>query len=180
MTYTNDARPGFEKAKEHLNKELNGIRTGRATPALVEDIPVEAYGTVQPLKSLASISTPDSKTVQMEPWDPSVVKAIESAIMKANLGINPTVDGRTIRLNMPMMTEETRQQMVKKMKEKLEEARVAVRRVREETKKKIEKDDSLPEDEQHRQLEELDKKVKEMNGEIEDLGNKKEQEITTI
>ncbi len=180
MTYLNDATPGFEKAKEHLNKELNSIRTGRATPALVEDISVEAYGTMQPLKSLASISTPDAKTVQMEPWDKTVIKAIEVAIMKSDLGINPNVDGTVIRLNMPMMTDETRQKMVKKMKEKLEDAKISIRRVREDVKKKIEKDDDISDDEKHDQLDNLDKKVKEINLEIEEAGKKKEEEITTI
>lgn len=179
MSILNEAKPDFQKALEHLTQELAGIRTGRATPALVENIEVEAYGARQPLKALASISTPDAKTVQVEPWDASVVKAIESAMQKADLGINPNVDGKIIRLIMPMMTDETRQNMVKLMKEKLEEAKISVRGRREETKKKIEREIDA-EDEKRRALEELDKFVKELNSQIEEMGKKKEAEITTI
>ena len=127
MTLVDDAKPQFQKAIDHLAKELSTIRTGRATPALVEDLEVEAYGAKQPLKALASISTPDAKTVQIESWDASVVKDIELAIQKSNVGISPNVDGKIIRLIIPMMTDESRQKMVKVLKEKLEEGRIAVR-----------------------------------------------------
>lgn len=179
MKYIDEARQQFEKAIEHLKTELAGLRTGRATPALVENILVEAYGTTQPIKALASISTPDAKTVQIEPWDGSVVKPMETAIQKAELGINPNVDGKIIRLMMPMMTEESRQKMVKLLKERLEEAKIAVRKVREEVKKTIEKAE-LPEDEERGELKKLDERVKELTEQIEALGKKKEEEITTI
>ncbi|MFH1631760.1 MAG: ribosome recycling factor [bacterium] len=180
MTQVDDSRPQFQKALEHLVQELSSIRTGRSNPALVENINIEAYGAIQPLKALASISTPDAKTLQIEPWDGSVVKAIETALQKANLGMNPNLDGKTIRLIMPQMTDETRQQMVKLMKEKLEAARVAVRQVREEIKKGIEKTEGIGEDEKHNLLDSLEKLTKEMNGEIEEIGKKKEEQITTV
>lgn len=180
MSITTDAKPQFEKALEHLRQELKGIRTGRATPALVEDLRVEAYGSQQPLKSLASISTPDARTVQIEPWDGSVVKGIETAIMESNIGINPSVDGKIVRLSMPMMTEEMRRDRVKAMKGKLEEAKVAVRRVREDLKKQIENQEGESEDAIRSQLSELEDTVKARIAEIDELGKKKETEIMTI
>lgn len=179
MSFIDDAKPQFEKAIEHLKLELAGLRTGRATPALVENIQVEAYGATQPIKALASISTPDARTVQIEPWDAGVVKPMETAIQKAELGINPNVDGKVIRLVMPMMTDESRQQIVKLLKERLEEAKIAIRQVREDVKKKIEKAE-LPEDDQRGQLKKLDERTKELTDQIEEMGKNKEQEITTI
>ncbi len=180
MTIVKESIPQFDKAFEHLAQELSSIRTGRATPALVENLEIEAYGTKQPLKSLASISTPDAKTIQIEPWDSSVVKNIESSIQKSDIGINPNVDGRTLRLIMPMMTDEMRQKMVKVVKDKLEEARIAVRQVREEIKKKIEKLEGIGDDEKHSLQKDLDETVKAFNIRIEEAGNKKNEEITTI
>jgi ribosome recycling factor len=180
MSILETAKTDFDKAIEHLKRELMTVRTGRATPALVEDMNIEAYGAMQPMKQLASISTPDSKTVQIEPWDVSVVKAIESAIMNSDLGLNPNVDGKIIRLIMPMMTEENRQRMVKVVKERMEDARIAVRQVREDVKKQIEKQEGVGEDDIRGELEDLDKHVKELNGLIEQLGKKKEEEVMTI
>ncbi|MFA6522315.1 MAG: ribosome recycling factor [Patescibacteria group bacterium] len=180
MNYSVEIAPLLQKNVEHLQKELGTLRTGRSSPALVEDLSVEAYGSRQPLKALASISTPDAKTVQIEPWDASMVKAIEVAIMQSSINIPPNVDGKIIRLFMPMMTEETRQKMVKVMKEKIEEARVSVRKVREEFKKKIEADESLSEDMTHAELETLDKKIKEVNATIDDIGKRKEEEIMKV
>ena len=180
MNHVNDAKPLFEKALEHLQTELGGIRTGRATPALVENIQVESYGAFQPVKALASISTQDAKTLVIQPWDQSMVKSIENAIAKSDIGIMPTVDGKSIRLSMPMMTDETRQRLIKVMKEKMEEARIASRQVRDETKKKIDKEEGVGDDEKHRELDNLDKLTKETNARIDEIGKKKETEITTI
>ena len=115
MPILNDYKPEFEKVLEHLIHEIGTLRTGRASPALVEDLAVEAYGTIQPVKALGSMSTPDARTLVIEPWDSSVVKAIESAIVASGIGVSPVVDGKIIRLIMPMMTEENRQKMVKVM-----------------------------------------------------------------
>ena len=174
------AKPQFQKALDHLSQELQSVRTGRANPAMVEDISVEAYGAQQGLKTLASISTPDARTIQIEPWDASVVKDIEKALVAAELGMTPTVDGKIIRLNIPMMTDETRQKMVKQVHEKMEAARIAVRQVREDVKKKIEKQEGISDDQKHGQLADLDKHVKELNGQIEEIGKKKEAEVTTV
>lgn len=174
------AKPQFQKALDHLSQELQSVRTGRANPAMVEDISVEAYGAQQGLKTLASIATPDARTIQIEPWDASVVKDIEKALVAAELGMTPTVDGKIIRLNIPMMTDETRQKMVKQVHEKMEAARIAVRQVREDVKKKIEKQEGISDDQKHGQLADLDKHVKELNGQIEEIGKKKEAEVTTV
>ena len=176
----NDAKPQFQKAIGHLHQELQSVRTGRANPAMVEDLPIEAYGAQQALKTLASISTPDARTIQIEPWDASVVPGIEKGLMAADLGMTPTVDGKIVRLNIPMMTDEMRQKMVKQVGEKMESARISVRQVREDVKKKIEKQEGIGDDEKHGQLAALDKHVKEMNGQIEEIGKKKEEEITTV
>ncbi len=180
MTYIEDAKPQFEKSIEHLAQELRMIRTGRANPALVEDLMIEVYGAQQALKTLASISTPDPKTVQIEPWDASVVQAIESAIMKSSIGINPNVDGKIIRLVMPMMTEEMRVDLVKKMKAKLEEAKISVRRVREDVKKRIENEEGVGEDDRRSELARLEETVKSYISRIEEQGQKKEDEVMTI
>lgn len=180
MTLVSDAKPQFEKTLEHLSQELSAIRTGRSTPALVENINVEVYGSIQQIKALASISTPDAKTVQIEPWDASVVKLIESAIQKSDIGINPNVDGKVLRLIMPMMTEETRQRMVKVTKEKLENARIAIRQVREDVKKQIDKLEGIGEDEKRGKQKDLDDMVKDFNNKIDDMGTRKETEVTTI
>lgn len=180
MSFITDAKPQFEKTIEHVQTELRMIRTGRATPALVEDMQIEHYGAMQPLKQLASIGTPDARTIQIEPWDATAVQAIETAIQKSEIGINPNVDGKIIRLAMPMMTEEMRLEMVKKMKGKLEEGKVSVRQIREEVKKKIEKQEGVGEDDIRSDLEDLEETVKSYIAKIDELGKKKEEDIMSV
>lgn len=180
MSIVNDHKPEFEKVIDHLQHEAGTLRTGRASPALVEDLPVEAYGTTQPVKALGSLSTPDARTLVIEPWDSSVVKAIEAAIIASGIGISPVVDGKIIRLIMPMMTEENRQKMVKVLNEKLEDAKIQIRKVREEAKKAIEKQTGIGQDDIRKELEALDKTVKEYTAKIDELGDKKEKEIMTV
>lgn len=179
MSIIDDAKPQFQKVIDHCVVELGSIRTGRASAAILEPVQVEAYGVMQPIKALAMITTPDSKTILIEPWDSSVIKHIETAIQKSDVGINPVVDGKSLRLMMPMMTEETRTKMVKIMKEKLEDARVSIRKVREEARKSAAKLDG-GEDEKRRVEEGIEKVVKEYTAKIDELGEKKEKEITTI
>jgi ribosome recycling factor len=179
MSVTDDYKPQFEKMAERLIEELATLRTGRASPALVDHVQVEAYGTMQPIKALASMSTPDSKTLTIEPWDQSVTKAIETAIQASGIGVNPVVDGKIIRLIMPMMTEETRQKMVKVVHEKLEDARIAVRKVREEAKKKVQAMEG-GEDAIRAEQEKLEKLVKESIAKIDAIGDKKEAEVMSI
>lgn len=178
-----ETKPRFIKAVEFLQGELSAIRTGRATPALVEDIMVEAYGAETPVKGLATINIPDAKTLVVDPWDKGVLKDIEVALQKADLGINPVADGNILRLVMPEMTEENRKEMVKKMKEKLEEAKVKIRAAREEARSRItqmEKDKEISEDEKYKYQEDLDKATKDHSEKIDQIGKSKEEEIMTI
>jgi len=179
MSTLDDFKPEFEKIVTHLIDELSVLRTGRASPALVENVQVEAYGTMQPVKALASMSTPDAKTLEIVPWDTSVLKAIETAIIKADVGVNPVVDGKMVRLNMPMMTEETRKKMVKVMSEKLEDSRVHIRKVREEAKKEISGMEG-GQDVVRKEQEKLEKMVKEYVEKIDVVGEKKEKEVMSI
>ena len=170
----------FTKVIEFFEGELKTIRTGRATPEIVDGVVVDAYDSKQPLKAVASISTPDAKTIQIEPWDGSVVQAIEKAIIEAELGMMPNVDGKIIRLNMPMMTDENRLQMVKKIKEKAEDSRVKIRRIREDEKKAIESQEGIGDDDKRRELDNLESDVKSAVTNIDELAQKKEEEVTTI
>jgi ribosome recycling factor len=176
-------KPDLEAVLDHLNLELNQLRTGRATPALVENLLVEAYGSTMELKGVASISVLDAKTLSIEPWDKNVLKAIEKAIQESSIGINPVVDGKVVRLVMPAMTEESRKNLVKVMKEKQEEAKVAIRSVREKARGGVveaEKAGEMAEDEKFRLLEELDKLTKEYTDKVEEKGKAKEEEIMTV
>ena len=176
-------KPSFEGVIDHLHQELNQMRTGRATPALVEGLQVEAYGSVMEMKGVGSISVLDAKTLVIEPWDKGLLKAIEKSIHESSLGINPVVDSKVVRLSMPMMTEENRKALVKVMKEKIEEAKVSARGVREKVRNEImeaEKGGELSEDEKFKLLEELDKMTKEYTDKVEDLGKQKEEEIMTV
>lgn len=173
----------FQGVVDHYHKELQSMRTGRASVGLVEDIRVDVYGQGMDLKSVASITTPDAKTIQIEPWDKSVVKEVEKALIAASLGMMPNVAGTVIRMVMPPMTEETRKSMVKMLHVKAEEAKIGVRNVREKVKTKIvddEKNKMIGEDDKRRQLEALDKTVGEWNKKIEQMTEEKEQEIMTI
>jgi ribosome recycling factor len=145
----NDAQARMKKAVDHTLHEFSAIHTGKATPAMVESVMVEAYGSMQPLKSCAAISTPDARLIQIQPWDASLIKAIISGIQAANLGFNPVPDGKVIRIPLPDMSRERRQEFVKNAHRLAEEGRVHVRNVRRdalETSKKA----KLPEDESKR------------------------------
>ena len=169
--------------KEHFKEDLNTLRTGRANPAIVSDLQVEAYGKNQPLSQLANISVADAKMLVIEPYDKALVKDIEKGIISSDLDLAPAVDGSIIRLSLPEMTEETRINMTKVLKDKLEQARVSVRNVREEEKNKIDsekKENNITEDEQRDQISELDEKTKSIITELETLSQEKEKEIMTI
>lgn len=179
----NEKKPAFETVIDHLHKELAGLRTGRATPALVEDIAVSAYDALMEIKGLASIQTQDARTLVIDPWDKSLLKNIEKGIRDAGVGLSPVVDGTVIRIVMPSMTEENRRAMVKKMKEHLEDARIALRQVREDARDaatKMEKEKHISEDEKYKLLDEIDKMTKEFQARIEEMGKQKETEIMTL
>lgn len=179
----NDFKGDFDKGIEFFKHDIVGLRTGRASTAMVEDISIEAYGTYQTLKSLASISVSDAKTLVIEPWDKSVFGSLEKGIRDSGLGINPVNDGKVLRLSMPELTSERRRELTKILNQKTEQAKVAMRKVREEVRELIgeeEKEKSISEDDKYRLQEELDKMVKEYGEKIEQVSVEKEKEINTI
>ena len=125
-----DAQDRMQKSVDALTREFNAVRTGRASPALVEGLMVDYYGTMMPLNQLASISVPEARTLQIEPWDKNAVVEVERSILKSDLGLTPNNDGGIIRLNLPVLTEERRRDLVKLVGRKLEEGHVAVRNIR--------------------------------------------------
>lgn len=183
MNYVDHHTEEFTSAVAHLKHDIMSLRTGRATPALVEDIAVECYGGKQPLKAVGSISVSDPKTLCIEVWDKSLMQAVESAIRLASIGVNPVNDGKLIRVPLPELTSERRQELIKLLHQKLEQARIAVRQVREDIKRtidKAEKDGGCTEDEKFKQYEALEKITKETNEQIKKMGDEKEKEIQTV
>jgi ribosome recycling factor len=169
-------------AKDWLGKEYRGLRTGRASPAILDSVSVAAYGSTVPLKQVANVVTEDARTLRIAPFDPSVLKDIERAIVAANLGVGTATDSSGIRVTFPELTGERRQEFVKLAKTKLEEARTTVRLVREEAWKDIqarEQEGTLTEDDKFMLKDELQKKVDKVNEELEAAFEKKEQEMTS-
>ncbi len=178
-----DFKPKLEKIVERLRHEVAGLRIGRATPALVEDLEVDYYGTKTPLKAVASISSPEPRTIVIQPWDKAVIPAIEKAIQGSSLGLSPITDREAIRLSVPPLTEERRRELVKMLSRHLEDARIQVRKEREEALKEIDKKEKakeISEDEKFRQKNEAQKIVDEINKKIEEMGAAKEKEIMTV
>ena len=187
MTKTIDlissANAEFQKAITHLKSEFARLQIGRASPALVEELKVEAYGGTQPLKSLASVSVPDPKTLQIQPWDRALLAAIEKAIQVANLGLNPINDGRVLRLPMPPLTEERRKELAKVVHQMAESAKIAIRNSRgtaHSAFKTMEEGKEISEDERRLSEKHLQEKVDASNKEVEETTKKKEQDILTI
>lgn len=178
-----DAENRMKGAIQSLEEDLAGIRTGRANPGLVEKLPVEYYGAPTPLMQLASISVPDPRTLLVKPFDPTTLKAIERGIVVSNLGLTPNNDGKTIRLNLPPLTEERRRDLVKVVSHRLEEAKVATRNIRRDIIKELrefEKEKLISEDDLKKAEEELQKLTDHMVSEIETIGQKKEKEIMEV
>jgi ribosome recycling factor len=173
----------FAKTIDFFKKDISQLRTGRANPAILDGVLVEAYSAKTPLQGLASITVPDAKSVLVAPWDKSILKEIEKAITAASLGCGVVNEGDKIRLTMPPTTEEDRKNQVKKLNEKLEEARIAIRQTREQVKTAIEKaeeDKAMSEDDKFRFEKELDEEVAKRNEELKGLRDRKEVEIMTI
>jgi ribosome recycling factor len=178
-----DFKPDFKNAIEFLKNDISQLRTGRASAAMVDSVTVEAYGSRQPLKAVGTIMASDAKTITVEPWDKSLLAAVEKGIRDSGLGINPVNDGKLIRLSLPELTSERRQELIKILHQKLEAARISIRKIREDAREMIqeeEKSGGIAEDEKFRLQEELDKIVKEYNEEIKKVGDAKEKEITAV
>ncbi|MEE9584701.1 MAG: ribosome recycling factor [Candidatus Brocadiales bacterium] len=148
----------MEKVLSMLGEELKGIRTGRASPGLVENIKISYYGTGTPLKQLASIAIPDSQSIVIKPYDPSVVKEAEKAILQSDLGLNPQNDGKSIRINLPPLSEERRKKLASQAKELSESTKVSIRNIRREANKHVDKEEKssiLTEDDAHKTRDEV-------------------------
>jgi ribosome recycling factor len=178
-----DCRDKMGKAVTHLQEEFGAVRTGRATPALVEKLKVDYYGTETPLQQLAGFSVPEPRVLVVSPYDKSAMKAIEKAIQQSDLGINPGNDGQVIRLTFPELTEERRKDLVKVVKQRAEEGRVAVRNVRRHARHELEaleKAGDLSKDELERIEKDLDKSTSGVVGEIDTMLTHKEQELLEV
>ena len=171
------------KAVEHLRTELQSIRAGRATPALLDRIQVDYYGAPSGIQAVANVTTPDPRMIVIQPWDKTMLGVIEKAIQKSDLGINPTNDGSVIRLSMPQPTEERRKDLVKQVHSRSEEARVALRNIRRDAgdqMKKLDKDKLVQQDEAHRAQEKLDKATQAFVAQVDDVSKRKEAEVLEV
>ncbi len=175
-----DKQQDFEKVIEHASTDIASVRTSRATPTLIENIQVNIYGSKMPVNQVASISCPEPKQLLVEPWDKNVLKDIEKAIETASLGLSVKNEGNFLRLSVPAMTEETRKEIIKMLHEKLENGKVVLRNLRDKIKEEIitaERNKEIGEDEKYNLIEELDKTTREYTNKINEIGEKKEEEI---
>jgi ribosome recycling factor len=177
------ARTRMEKAVDDFRKDLATLRTGRANASLLESIRVDYHGTPMPVNQLGTVTVPDATMIVVSPWDPSAVPLIDKAIRTSDLGLNPTNDGKVVRVPIPALTEDRRKDIVKQLHKVLENHRTAVRNIRRDLKEaieKLEKDKKISEDEKKRALDELEKVSHAETKKIEDLSAAKEKEIMSI
>ncbi len=175
-----DAKNRMQKSIEHLQHELARIRTGRATPALLDVVKVEYYGQKVPLNQVATITAPEPRLLVVQPWEKRMIAEIEKAIMQSDLGLNPTNDGNVVRIPIPELSEERRQDLLKLVKKFCEETRIAIRNIRRDANehvKKLEKAHEISEDESHLKLDEIQKLTNEFIEEVDELFKMKEKEI---
>ena len=178
-----DLETRMQAAVDVLAREFAGVRTGRANAALLDGVRVEAYGVLTPINQMASVSVPDPRTIVIQPWDASQMKEIEKGILKSDLGLTPSNDGKVIRLTMPTLTEERRKQLAKTVGKFAEDARVAIRNVRREANDKLKalaKDKKVSEDEERRGHDQIQKATDRFTARVEELAKKKEQEVLTV
>lgn len=173
----------FDSALQHLKEEFSKLQVGRASSGLVEDIMVEAYGATQPIKAVASVSIPDARTIQIQPWDRAMLAAIETAIKNSDVDLNPVNNGATIILSVPPLTEERRRDLVKVVGRLAEEAKISVRNIRHDAMakyKRQEHEGEMTEDERKRNEKHLQEKVDKVNEEIAQLAKAKEESIMKV
>ena len=171
------------RAVEVMDRDLGSIRTGRASTGLVERLHIDYYGTQTPLNQLAGISIPEPHQIVIQPWDRSALGAIERAILKSDIGLTPNVDGTVVRLNIPLLTEDRRHDLVKQVHKRMEEARVEIRNLRRDAAdqlKKLERDGEVGTDESHKLLESLQKTTDRHIAEVDRVGAAKEQEVLEV
>jgi ribosome recycling factor len=173
----------MQAATDALTREFASVRTGRANASLLDGVRVEAYGNLTPINQLATVSVPDPRTIVIQPWDASQMKEIEKGIAKADLGLSPSNDGKVIRLTVPSLTEERRKQLAKTVGKFAEDARVAIRNARREANdrlKALARDKKVPEDEERRGHDQIQKTTDRFTSRIDELAKKKEQEVMTV
>lgn len=178
-----DAETRMGKAIDALQRDLGSIRTGRASPSLVERLPVEYYGSSTPLNQLAGISVPEPRLLVIQPWDRGAMAAIEKAIMKSELGLNPSNDGQVIRIAIPALTEERRKQLVKLVHGHVEEGKVALRNIRRDAMANVKilmNEKTIGEDDERRAEQQVDELTRRYVGRADDVGKSKEQEVMEV
>ena len=178
-----DAQRRMQRSVEALTREFNAVRTGRASPALVDSLMVEYYGTMMPLNQLASISVPEARTLQIEPWDKNAVAEVERSILKSDLGLVPNNDGAIIRLNLPVLTEERRRDLVKVVGRKLEEGHIAVRNIRRDgltSLRQMEKDKEIAQDTGRHAQERLQQLTDTFIGRMDGIAKDKQAEVMEV
>lgn len=182
-TVTNETKPKMEAVVEDFKRKLTNVRTGRATVGLLDAVMVDYYGTPTPLNQMASVAVPEPQLLTVQPWDISQVNAVEKAIIAANLGMNPSNDGKIIRLPVPALNEERRKQLAKQVHEIAEEHRIAVRNIRHaanDALKKMLKDKAISEDDERGGLDDVQKLTNTYVGKIDELAKHKEQDIMSV
>jgi len=178
--YLDEARELMHKALTHVGHELTKIRAGKANPSMLDGLQVSYYGAMSPLNQVSSITTPDARTIFIKPWEKGLIQEIEKSIMNANLGLNPQNDGQQVIINVPMLTEERRKQLVKQVGHECEHGKVSVRNIRKETNEQLRKIKGVSEDDVNNAEETVQKFTDEFIGKIDALMKKKESEIMTI
>jgi len=176
-----DIEAKMKKTIEACNREFSEVRTGRASPSLVEGLHIDYYGTLTLLKQIASISIPDARLIVIQPWDPSAIAEIEKAILKSNLGITPTNDGKVVRLGIPQLSKERREELAKVVKEMAEDGRVSLRTIRRDSNEEIKKlhdDKVISEDDRFRTQEQVQKITDKYIEKIDQILKEKEKELT--
>lgn len=178
-----DAEHRMQVTCDVLNRELAGIRTGRASPPLIEELRVDYYGTPTPLRQLATITAPEPRLLVVQPYDRSATTAIERAILRTDLGLSPVADGQLLRIPIPQMTEERRKEMSRLVRSKTEDERVAIRNVRRDAMdhlRRLQRDKEISEDEEHRATDRLQKITDRYTGRIDDIGTAKEAAVMEV
>lgn len=181
--YIKQKEDEFKNLIDFFQKDISSLRTGRANPVLLEGIHADAYGVRTPLSGLASISVNDSKSMSISPWDKNVLKSIEKAITEADLGVSVNNEGDKIRIIIPQITEESRKELVKKLNEKHENARIKIRQVREEIKNSVEeaeKNKEISEDDKFMYLKQLEEEMTKRSDDLKEIRDKKEGDIMTV
>jgi ribosome recycling factor len=183
MQSINEARAHMEKAVEAMRREFASVRTGKASPALLDVVRVDAYGSKMPINQVATVSAPEPRLLIIQPWDKSLMHAIEKAIQTAELGLNPATDGSVIRVPIPALTEERRKEMVRMLHKLAEEGRVAIRHARQEANKELKRKQGaheVSEDDAHKQMDEVQKLTDNFIHRIDELVKAKEVEVMEV